>query len=176
MRVSSRVARDKGYTSVGILQTAKSTCYGARNSVALKRSYWRMHVSRSEYLQFVLGALRSVRYGNSHNLSGCGLQVEVSCEVLAPSLPGVSPDGYGYWIASQTWDTTFYAIANNFLNGDILGQRPYTHNTSHLPAGHACGVGGAGSHRQSGPSGFVQALSAGDHRNCLDDDLARGAG
>lgn len=81
------------------------------------------------------GALGSVTYSNPHNLSGVGpqvepgKQVEVSCKMLAPSLPSVSPDGYWYRIASHPWDNTYYAIANTFLNGDILGQRPYTHNT-----------------------------------------------
>lgn len=81
------------------------------------------------------GALGSVTYSNPYTLSGTGPSippgtlVQVSCKVFAPTVPSVSPDGYWYRIASSPWNNTYFAAANTFLNGDILGQRPYTHNT-----------------------------------------------
>lgn len=55
--------------------------------------------------------------------------MQVSCKVDAPTIPNASPDGYWYRIASSPWNNAYYAIANTFLNGDVLGHRPYTHNT-----------------------------------------------
>ncbi|MFL5627212.1 MAG: hypothetical protein ACJ788_16655 [Ktedonobacteraceae bacterium] len=58
-----------------------------------------------------------------------GVWVQVSCKVYAPTIPSASPDGYWYRIASSPWNNVYYAIANTFLNGDVLGHPPYTHNT-----------------------------------------------
>lgn len=74
-------------------------------------------------------------FTNPYNLSGDGPKVEagewveVSCKVYAPTIQSASPDGYWYRIASSPWNNAYYAIANTFLNGDILGHHPYTHNT-----------------------------------------------
>lgn len=58
-----------------------------------------------------------------------GAWVQVSCKMLAPTIPSTSPDGYWYRIASSPWNNAYYAVANTFLNGDILGRTPYTHYT-----------------------------------------------
>jgi hypothetical protein len=58
-----------------------------------------------------------------------GTWVQVSCKVDAPTIPSATPDGYWYRIASSPWNNAYYAVANTFLNGDVLGQSPYTHNT-----------------------------------------------
>lgn len=55
--------------------------------------------------------------------------VAVSCKVYAPQIASANPDGYWYRIASAPWSNAYYAVANTFWNGDIPGQRPYTHNT-----------------------------------------------
>ena len=74
-------------------------------------------------------------YLNPHTLSqpgksvGPGEVVEVACKVYAPEPPSVKPDGYWYRLASPPWNNRYYAPANSFWNGDIPGQRPYTHNT-----------------------------------------------
>jgi hypothetical protein len=58
-----------------------------------------------------------------------GQHVRVICRIYAPNPPTVRPDGFWYLIATKPWSGLFYAPANSFMNGDILGHRPYTHNT-----------------------------------------------
>lgn len=53
----------------------------------------------------------------------------MSCKVLDPSIPSVSPDGYWYRIASPPWNDEFHAAANTFTNGDVLGNPNGTHFT-----------------------------------------------
>ena len=71
-------------------------------------------------------------FKDHHRVSGPGPQlsfqqvVSVSCKVLDPSIPSVSPDGYWYRIASAPWSNQYYAAANTFLNGDPPAG-PYTH-------------------------------------------------
>lgn len=47
------------------------------------------------------------------------------------TLESTGPEYYWYRIASAPWNNEFYAPANSFWNGDIPGQRPYTHHTDH---------------------------------------------
>lgn len=54
--------------------------------------------------------------------------VEVSCKVFAPSILSAQPDGYWYRIASAPWNNEYYAVANTFMNGDVIGG-PVEHNT-----------------------------------------------
>lgn len=81
------------------------------------------------------GSLGANTFTNPYNASGMGLKiapyqwVEVACKVHAPQIASANPDGYWYRIASPPWSNAFYAVANTFWNGDIPGQRPYTHNT-----------------------------------------------
>lgn len=55
--------------------------------------------------------------------------VTVMCKIYKPEPESVVPDGYWYRLASRPWRGRYYAPANSFWNGDIPGQRPYTHNT-----------------------------------------------
>lgn len=74
-------------------------------------------------------------FSNPHNASGQGpavgsyAWVDVSCKVYAPEIQSVNPDGYWYRIHSAPWNDSYYIAANTFWNGDVPGQRPYTHNT-----------------------------------------------
>ena len=74
-------------------------------------------------------------FTNPDNASGMGPRiqpyqwVDVSCKVYAPQIASANPDGYWYRIASAPWSNAYYAVANTFWNGDIPGQKPYTHNT-----------------------------------------------
>lgn len=74
-------------------------------------------------------------FSNPYNASGQGPRVEamswvdVSCKVYAPQIASANPDGYWYRIASAPWNNAYYAVANTFWNGDVPGQKPYTHNT-----------------------------------------------
>lgn len=73
-------------------------------------------------------------FTNYHNASGKGPRVEpwqwveVSCKVYDPYIQSANPDGYWYRLASPPWNNQYYAVANTFMNGDVVGQ-PYTHNT-----------------------------------------------
>jgi hypothetical protein len=81
------------------------------------------------------GSLGANTFTNPYNASGMGPKippmawVAVSCKVHAPQIASANPDGYWYRIASAPWSNAYYAVANTFWNGDIPGQRPYTHNT-----------------------------------------------
>lgn len=81
------------------------------------------------------GTLGANTFTNPYNASGMGVKiapyqwVEVTCKVHAPQIASANPDGYWYRIASPPWSNAYYAVANTFWNGDIPGQRPYTHNT-----------------------------------------------
>ena len=81
------------------------------------------------------GSLGANTFQNPNNASGIGQKiapyqwVEVSCKVHAPQITSANPDGYWYRIASAPWSNAYYAVANTFWNGDIPGQKPYTHNT-----------------------------------------------
>lgn len=81
------------------------------------------------------GSLGANTFTNPYNASGMGAKipamawVAVSCKVYAPQIVSANPDGYWYRIASPPWSDAYYAVANTFWNGDIPGQRPYTHNT-----------------------------------------------
>ena len=55
--------------------------------------------------------------------------VDVSCKVYAPQIQSANPDGYWYRIATAPWNNQYYAVANTFWNGDVPGQKPYTHFT-----------------------------------------------
>lgn len=56
--------------------------------------------------------------------------VQVSCKVKPASTIGSAyPDGYWYRVHTSPWSDSYYAVANTFWNGDIPGQKPYTHNT-----------------------------------------------
>lgn len=74
-------------------------------------------------------------FTNPYNASGMGPKipamswVAVSCKVYAPQIVSANPDGYWYRIASAPWNNAYYAVANTFWNGDVPGQKPYTHNT-----------------------------------------------
>ncbi len=48
--------------------------------------------------------------------------------MYAPSIDSAKPDGYWYLLASSPWNSHYYAVANTFTNGDVLGD-PGTHNT-----------------------------------------------
>lgn len=54
--------------------------------------------------------------------------VEVVCRYYSPVIPSVAPDGFWYLLATDEWSGR-WAPANTFWNGDVEGQRPYTHNT-----------------------------------------------
>ncbi|MEI4273031.1 hypothetical protein TEK04_14985 [Klenkia sp. LSe6-5] len=54
--------------------------------------------------------------------------VQVVCRYYSPVIPSVTPDGFWYLLATDEWDGR-WAPANTFWNGDVEGQRPYTHNT-----------------------------------------------
>lgn len=81
------------------------------------------------------GSLGANTFTNPYNASGMGQKiapmqwVQVSCKVYAPQIASANPDGYWYRIASPPWNNAYYAVANTFWNGDIPGQKPYTHNT-----------------------------------------------
>lgn len=74
-------------------------------------------------------------FADPHNASGPGphldakTYVQVSCKVYAPQIASATPDGYWYRIASAPWSDKYYVAANTFWNGDVPGQRPYTHFT-----------------------------------------------
>lgn len=61
-------------------------------------------------------------YSKPHNLGGIGPRinnqqdVQVSCEIIAPSVPSVGL--YWYRIATLPWNNQYYSPANSFLNGD----------------------------------------------------------
>lgn len=73
-------------------------------------------------------------FTDPHNPSVSGIMIEpyqkvrVSCKVLAPTIPSLSPDGYWYRIASSPWHDRYFAGANTFENGDKIGG-PTFHNT-----------------------------------------------
>lgn len=81
------------------------------------------------------GSLGANTFTNPYNASGMGQKiqpyqwVEVACKVHAPQIRSANPDGYWYRIASPPWSGSCYAVANTFWNGDVPGQKPYTHNT-----------------------------------------------
>lgn len=81
------------------------------------------------------GSLGANTFLNPTNASGMGVKiqpyqwVQVSCKVHAPQIASANPDGYWYRIASAPWNNAYYAVANTFWNGDVPGQKPYTHNT-----------------------------------------------
>lgn len=81
------------------------------------------------------GDLGANSFANPHNASGVGphldamTYVQVSCKLYDPYIASVNPDGYWYRIASANWNNNYYVAANTFWNGDIPGQKPYTHNT-----------------------------------------------
>lgn len=82
------------------------------------------------------GSNGSPTFQNVSNASGQGqtippmTNVQVSCKVKPSSTIGsASPDGYWYRIASPPWNNNYFAVANTFWNGDVPGQKPYTHNT-----------------------------------------------
>ncbi|WP_445152669.1 hypothetical protein [Baekduia sp. Peel2402] len=81
------------------------------------------------------GSLGANTFTNPYNASGMGAKipamawVAVSCKVYAPQIASANPDGYWYRVSSPPWSNAYYAVANTFWNGDIPGQRPYTHNT-----------------------------------------------
>jgi hypothetical protein len=81
------------------------------------------------------GSLGANTFTDPYNASGIGVKipaygyVEVSCKVYAPQISSANPDGYWYRIHSTPWNDAYYAVANTFWNGDIPGQKPYTHNT-----------------------------------------------
>jgi len=55
-------------------------------------------------------------------------QVRVLCRIYDPAIKSANPDGWWYKIDTGEWHN-YYAVANTFWNGDIPGQKPYTHNT-----------------------------------------------
>ena len=73
-------------------------------------------------------------FTDPHAISGAGPRVapsqtvQVSCRLLDPSAPSISPDGYWYRLADSPWNNQYYAAANTFMNGDPPGG-PFTHNT-----------------------------------------------
>ena len=81
------------------------------------------------------GSLGANTFTNPYNASGIGVKIQpyqwvaVSCKVYAPQIASANPDGYWYRIASAPWSNNYYAVANTFWNGDIPGQKPYTHMT-----------------------------------------------
>jgi uncharacterized membrane protein YgcG len=81
------------------------------------------------------GSLGANTFLNPYNASGMGPKipawqwVDVSCKVYAPQIQSANPDGYWYRIASAPWSNSYYAVANTFWNGDVPGQKPYTHFT-----------------------------------------------
>ncbi len=80
------------------------------------------------------GEFGSPTFTDPHNPSVTGIRVKpyekvkISCKVLAPTIPSVSPDGYWYRIASSPWNNKYYSAANTYLNGDKIGA-PALHNT-----------------------------------------------
>lgn len=81
------------------------------------------------------GSHGSPTFQNVSNASGQGptvpamSSVEISCKVRPSStIASAQPDGYWYRIHSAPWNDQYYAVANTFWNGDVPGQRPYTHN------------------------------------------------
>jgi hypothetical protein len=81
------------------------------------------------------GSLGANTFTNPYNASGQGQKiaayqwVDVSCKVYAPQIQSANPDGYWYRIATAPWNNQYYAVANTFWNGDVPGQKPYTHFT-----------------------------------------------
>lgn len=81
------------------------------------------------------GSLGANTFTNPYNASGMGVKIQpyqwvnVACKVYAPQITSANPDGYWYRIASSPWNRAYYAVANTFWNGDVPGQKPYTHNT-----------------------------------------------
>ncbi|RKQ90912.1 CHAP domain-containing protein [Solirubrobacter pauli] len=81
------------------------------------------------------GSLGANTFQNPVNASGLGPKiaayqwVDVSCKVHAPQIASANPDGYWYRIATAPWNNAYYAVANTFWNGDVPGQKPYTHFT-----------------------------------------------
>lgn len=81
------------------------------------------------------GSLGANTFQNPYNASGMGPKIpayaviQVTCKVYAPQIVSANPDGYWYRIHSSPWNDAYYAVANTFWNGDIPGQKPYTHNT-----------------------------------------------
>jgi hypothetical protein len=65
-----------------------------------------------------------------------GEVVTVSCKVFDPSIESANPDGYWYRIASAPWNDRYYAVANTFTNGDVLGDPNGQHHTD--PAVPTC--------------------------------------
>lgn len=70
---------------------------------------------------------RTDTFTNYHNASGKGPRVEhwqwveVSCKVYDPYIQSANPDGYWYRLASPPWNNEYYAVANTFMNGDVVG-------------------------------------------------------
>lgn len=68
-----------------------------------------------------------------HNASGKGSRVEpyqwvdVTCRVHDPYIQSNS-GGWWYRLNSSPWNDAYYAPASTFWNGDVEGQKPYTHN------------------------------------------------
>ena len=82
------------------------------------------------------GSHGSPTFQNVTNASGQGPTVpaygyvQVSCKIKpTATIDSAYPDGYWYRIASPPWNNGYYAVANTFWNGDMPGQKPYTHNT-----------------------------------------------
>ena len=80
------------------------------------------------------GEFGSPTFTDPHNPAVTGVRVKpyekvkISCKVLAPTIPSISPDGYWYRIASPPWNNKYYSAANTYLNGDKIGA-PALHNT-----------------------------------------------
>lgn len=81
------------------------------------------------------GTHGSPTFTDPYNASGQGptipamATVTVLCRVYAPQIASANPDGWWYRIGTAPWGGSYYAVANTFWNGDIPGQKPYTHNT-----------------------------------------------
>jgi hypothetical protein len=74
------------------------------------------------YTETVNSPLSARTYSKPHTLSGewkrvpNKTDVQVSCEITAPSAPNVGL--YWYRIATPPWNNQYYSPANSFLNGD----------------------------------------------------------
>lgn len=82
----------------------------------------------------IAGEFGSPTFTDPHSPSVTGPRIEpyehvqVSCKVLAPTIPSISPDGYWYRLVSPQRVRGLYTPAVNFLNGDpVHGVRK--HNT-----------------------------------------------
>ncbi|MFJ8166638.1 hypothetical protein ACIRBY_37740 [Streptomyces sp. NPDC096136] len=76
---------------------------------------------------------------NAHGAKGPGERipahtwVDVECRVYAPEVESARNDGWWYRITTSPWNSSYYAAANAFMNGDAPGHTPPTNTDWSVP-------------------------------------------